>query len=108
MPALINDRQLEQRLRAERAASGADRFDEVWDGVYCLAPMPNHLHQLLVGRWTRALDEIVKDAQLGVVLPGDGRSIQSGVLGFAASLLLDQPRPRLRVEHPASGGSWLI
>lgn len=169
-----------------------------------MAPMPNHLHQLLVGRWTRVLDEIVTDAHLGVVLPGvnvsdrteqwesnyrvpdiavflhstaavncdthwrggpdfaievtspddrtreklafyaqvgtrelliidrapwrlevhrleaghlqlhstalpgDGRSIQSGVLGFTASLGIDEPRPRLRVEHPLSGRSWLI
>ena len=67
---MVYDSLVEQRLKAERAASGADRYDEVWEGVYMMAPMPNHEHQLLVGRWTRVLDEIVTDRQLGEVVPG--------------------------------------
>jgi Uma2 family endonuclease len=70
MATMILDRLLEQRLRAERAASGADRYDEVWEGVYMMAPMPSHEHQRIVGRWTRILDQIVTDAGRGEVVPG--------------------------------------
>lgn len=70
MVTMINDSLLEERLRAERAVTGADRYDEVWDGVYMMAPLPNNEHQLLVGRLTRILDEIVTDQALGQALPG--------------------------------------
>ncbi|MEZ6102003.1 MAG: Uma2 family endonuclease [Pirellulaceae bacterium] len=30
-----------------RKATGADRFDEVWNGVYVMDPMPNNEHQTL-------------------------------------------------------------
>jgi Uma2 family endonuclease len=70
MVAMILDSLLEERLRAERAAWGADHHDEVWEGVYMMTPLPNNEHQLLVGRLTRVLDEIVTDGALGQVLPG--------------------------------------
>ncbi len=70
MATLIHDAALESRLQQERAALGADRYDEVWEGVYVMAPMPNHEHQRLVGRFTRVLDEIVTDGQRGDVVPG--------------------------------------
>ena len=70
MTTIIHDTFVEERLKAERAASGADRYDEVWENVYMMAPMPNHEHQLLVGRFTRVLDEVVTDAELGEVVPG--------------------------------------
>jgi Uma2 family endonuclease len=68
MATMIHDRVLEQRLRDERKACGADRFDEVWEGVYVMAPMPNNEHQFLVTRLSRVLDEIVTDGNLGQVL----------------------------------------
>ena len=70
MTTIIHDTIVEERLRAERIASGGDRYDEVWENVYMMAPMPNHEHQLLVGRFTRVLDEVVTDAELGEVVPG--------------------------------------
>ena len=70
MAMMINEAALEERLRQERAACGADRYDEVWEGVYMMAPMPNNDHQRIVGRLTRVLDEIVTDRQLGEVFPG--------------------------------------
>jgi Uma2 family endonuclease len=45
MAMLVTDSFTEERLKAERAAAGADRFDEVWDGVYIMAPLPNDEHQ---------------------------------------------------------------
>lgn len=42
MATMIHDRLLEERLHNERAATGADRYDEIWEGVYMMAPMPNN------------------------------------------------------------------
>lgn len=45
MPTLILDRDLEQRLLKQRRAWGADHCDEVWEGVYHMAPSPSDEHQ---------------------------------------------------------------
>ena len=55
MTALITDRLLEERLIAERQASGADRFDEVWDGVYVMSPMADMEHQRIATQLVSAL-----------------------------------------------------
>ena len=46
----VGDPLVVTRLRAERQASGADRYDEVWDGVYFMAPLANPEHQRLALR----------------------------------------------------------
>lgn len=50
MATLVMEPFLEDRLKTERAESGADRYDEVWEGVYVMPPMPNEEHQQLVTR----------------------------------------------------------
>jgi len=70
MATIIHDRILQERLQAERAAAGADRYDEVWEGDYMMAPMPNNEHQFLVARLTRVLDEVITDNERGMVFPG--------------------------------------
>ena len=45
MALVVLEPSIEKRLKAEREASGADRFDEVWEGVYIMAPFPNNEHQ---------------------------------------------------------------
>ena len=70
MATTIRDPELEKRLRSERAACGADRYDEVWEGTYMMAPMPNNEHQELVSRLTRIFDEDVGDNDLGIAFPG--------------------------------------
>lgn len=67
METLIADPRLSQRLIDERRARGADRFDEVWEGVYVMAPAPNDEHQEVELRLARVLLEIVEDAGLGSV-----------------------------------------
>ena len=57
MATVILDEELAERLKAERAERGGDRYDEVWEGVYMMAAMPNNEHQFLVivasrGSWT--------------------------------------------------------
>ena len=47
------------------AARGADHFDEVWEGVYVMAPAPNDEHQDIATRLARPLLEVVEDAGLG-------------------------------------------
>ena len=44
MTLMVLDAELKDRLIAERQASGADRFDEVWEGVYMVAPLANNEH----------------------------------------------------------------
>jgi hypothetical protein len=50
MAVLITDPRVEDALLAERRATGADRYDEVWEGVYWIPPMPNIEHQGIAAR----------------------------------------------------------
>jgi Uma2 family endonuclease len=70
MAVLVTDRNVEERLKAEREFSGADRYDEVWDGVYVMPPMPNDEHQQLVMRMGSILQELVGWPGLGEVRAG--------------------------------------
>ncbi|MCA9180341.1 MAG: hypothetical protein KDA51_02790 [Planctomycetales bacterium] len=44
MPAMILDPQLQQELTAQRVLTGADRYDEVWEGVTMMSPLANKQH----------------------------------------------------------------
>lgn len=70
MATLINDPDLEQRIREEREVSGSDRFDEVWDGVYVMAPMPNNEHQDVAAKMLTAFVIALDWTGLGHVLGG--------------------------------------
>ena len=70
MATMVTDPELEKQLRAAREATGADRYDEVWEGVYVMAPMPNDEHQDLVALLTSILVEVVRWPGLGEVRPG--------------------------------------
>jgi Uma2 family endonuclease len=50
MATLLLDPELQERVRAEREAVGSDRWDEVWEGVYVMPPMPNNEHQQVTSR----------------------------------------------------------
>ncbi len=45
MALIVLDPAMEQRLKADREASGLDRYDEVWEGVYMMAPLADDEHQ---------------------------------------------------------------
>ena len=45
MATVVMDRECAERLREERRAAGSDRWDEVWEGTYMMAPLPNNEHQ---------------------------------------------------------------
>jgi Uma2 family endonuclease len=70
MSFLILDHDLGERLRAERAANGSDRWDEVWDGVYVMSPLPNNEHQKLVAAMVAVLQITVDWPGLGEVYAG--------------------------------------
>jgi Uma2 family endonuclease len=70
MATLVQDFDLARQLIAERRRQGHDRFDEVWEGVYVMNPLPNNEHQELVGRLTHLLGTVILEPQLGNVLPG--------------------------------------
>ena len=70
MATIIRDADLERRLISERQRIGADKYDEVWEDVYMMAPAPNIEHQQIVMRLTIALDQIINETQMGEVFPG--------------------------------------
>jgi Uma2 family endonuclease len=67
MSMLVTDPALSARLIDQRRARGADLFDEVWDGVYVMAPAPNDEHQGIATRLARVFVEAIEDAALGKV-----------------------------------------
>lgn len=55
MAIMVLDPSVEERLMAERSATGLDRHDEVWEGVYVMSPIANNEHLDLQGRFVFAL-----------------------------------------------------
>lgn len=70
MRTLVLDRELQAQLRERRVAAGADRYDEVWEGTYVMAPMPNDEHQQLVSRLDYIFQHVIGWPGLGDVRPG--------------------------------------
>jgi Uma2 family endonuclease len=70
MTTLITDPTIEKRLVLERRASGADRYDEVWEGICMMTPMANNEHQQMVLGLAAILQEIVGWPELGAVCAG--------------------------------------
>ena len=70
MLLVIQDETLSAELIAQRRASGQDKYDEIWDGVYVMAPMADNEHQDLVNAFSTSLT-IAWDMQgLGRTQPG--------------------------------------
>ena len=70
MATLVLDPHLEEALKEQRRAWGADHHDEVWEGTYVMAPLPNDEHQKIVLRLAAILDDVVGWPGLGEVRPG--------------------------------------
>lgn len=47
MTMVVRDPSLEKRIKAQRRRTGADRLDEVWEGVYMMAALADDQHQAL-------------------------------------------------------------
>ncbi len=86
MAMYVVDSDLERRLKAERQLTGADRLDEVWDGVYFMPPLPNNEHQFFQTQLAVVL-------QMALISPKD-RSREKfpfySAVGVRELLLVDQ------------------
>lgn len=78
MAMMIMDPGIQRRLHEQRVLTGADRFDEVWEGTYMMAPMPNDEHQRLVSRLVYILEETIGVPGHGQVRAGVNVSDRSG------------------------------
>ncbi len=70
MASLVLDTSLEDKLKRERALTGADRYDEVWDGVYVMSPIANNEHQYLAFQIATAIAGGIRIPDEGMLFPG--------------------------------------
>jgi Uma2 family endonuclease len=70
MATVILDHRFAEELRQQRAAAGSDRWDEVWEGTYMMAPLPNAEHQQIAIRLAAICEETVGWNDETLVLPG--------------------------------------
>ena len=70
MTMLIENPWLEEQLKEQRRAWGADHHDEIWEGVYFMAPLPDNEHQELIFEISCLLAATVDKPRLGDVRPG--------------------------------------
>jgi len=76
MPMLINNPGREDALIAQRREGGIDGHDEVWDGVYVMAPIANNEHQDISTSLTVILGLLIMFPRLGRVHGGANVSDQ--------------------------------
>lgn len=70
MTTVINDRSVEKRLIARRRAMGVDRYDEVWNGVYVMSPLPNLDHRYFATRLAGVIQSWLDLKGSGIVFAG--------------------------------------
>jgi Uma2 family endonuclease len=70
MAIMVLDPYVEKHILAERVGSDGDQYDEVWEGVYVVTPLPNNDHQELVQEFGYVLGEVIRRTKLGQVFPG--------------------------------------
>jgi Uma2 family endonuclease len=77
MATMILDPLLAEQLREQRRAWGSDKFDEVWEGIYMMAPLPNDEHQNLVFEFCIVLNESLGGQKHAQIRPGVNLTSQS-------------------------------
>jgi Uma2 family endonuclease len=70
MAIMVLDSDMEAQILAERMGSDGDQYDEVWEGVYIVTPLPNDEHQEFVSALDSILHEVIGWAKLGKVRAG--------------------------------------
>ncbi len=70
MAIMVLDPYVEEQLLAERESRDGSQYDEVWEGVYVMAPLPNNEHQEIVSALDSILQEVIRWPRLGKVVPG--------------------------------------
>jgi Uma2 family endonuclease len=66
----VTDPALVRSLKAQREASGLDRRDEVWEGIYVMSPDPNFEHQSLSGKLVYVFSMVCDPFAGADILPG--------------------------------------
>lgn len=59
MSVLVLDPYFAEMIKRERTRTGADRFDEVWDGVYVMSPPPSFEHQRISRMLSNAFENLL-------------------------------------------------
>src|SRR4051794_6380253 len=70
MAVLVLDQYEQDALIRRRKETDADRFDEVWDGIYVVSPNPNNEHQDLASSLVMVLGIVIRWGGLGRVFQG--------------------------------------
>ncbi len=70
MTALILDPEIVEKIIEQRREWGADKYDEVWEGVCIMPPLPNNEHQELATLLSHALVDAVHLEGFGLVRTG--------------------------------------
>jgi hypothetical protein len=78
MAVMVLDPNVEESLLANRRVCDGQQYDEVWEGVYVMAPLPANEHQEFVSELLYILAEAVGRAKLGRVFPGVNLSDRAG------------------------------
>lgn len=82
------------QLLAQRSQWGADRWDEVWEGVLHMIPPPSHEHERLLMVLGRLLGPYADTA--GLELTG----------GIGIGVKDDYRAPDLALHHPGAAEQW--
>ena len=70
MAIMVLDSDIETQILAARIGSDGDRYDEVWEGVYIVTPLPNDEHQEFVSAFDSILHEVIGWPKVGKVRAG--------------------------------------
>ena len=57
MAIMVLDPYVEEQILAARMGSDGSQYDEVWEGVYIVTPLPSNEHQRLVNKLCVILSE---------------------------------------------------
>jgi len=78
MSMVVLDNYEERTPREKRKSTGADRWDEVWDGVTMVMPLPDDEHQGIVSGLIYIFETMIGRVRLGRVRPGVNVSDRDG------------------------------
>lgn len=70
MKMVVLDPAERKRIIQERQRTGADRYDEVWNGVYVMSPLADNQHQRLAYGLAKAIDQAIGDRLRAEVFTG--------------------------------------
>jgi Uma2 family endonuclease len=70
MSVLVHDPYVAARIKAERETTEASKYDEVWDGVYVMSPLPNVEHQFLATLLSEVFQSVLRPTGAGISYSG--------------------------------------